>query len=88
MNAKEFWNTQVPTDANKTYVSDFFATKFDRDDLFRFAEAFCKAEIERRITEEMFKAWMAGEENGRMKLSFYGKLDKNGSREDFNRWRQ
>jgi len=44
--AKEFWNTQVPTDANKTYVSDFWASKFDHKDMFRFAEAYAALAVE------------------------------------------
>jgi len=44
MTAKEFWNTQIPTDVNKCYVHDFYAKKFSHDDLFHFAEAYTKLE--------------------------------------------
>jgi hypothetical protein len=49
MTAKEFWNTQVPTDANKCYVSDFYVMKFDHYDLFRFAEAYAAQNLRNEL---------------------------------------
>jgi len=45
MTAKEFWDTQIPTDANKCYVHDFYAKKFSHEDLFRFAEVYASLKI-------------------------------------------
>jgi hypothetical protein len=45
MTAKDFWDTQIPTDANKCYVHDFYAKKFSHEDLFRFAEAYANLKI-------------------------------------------
>jgi hypothetical protein len=56
MTAKEFWNSQVPTDANKCYVSDFWLRRFDHEDMFRFAEAYASHAIaERMPTKEEIK---------------------------------
>ena len=55
MTAKEFWNTQVPTDANKCYVHDYYARKFSHEDLFRFAEAYAALKVA-ETTKEMYPA--------------------------------
>jgi hypothetical protein len=55
MTAKEFWNTQVPTDANKCYVHDYYARKFSHEDLFRFAEAYASLKVA-EATKGMYPA--------------------------------
>jgi len=40
MKAREFFNNQSPTDANKNCGIDIFERKFDKEDLFNFAEAY------------------------------------------------
>lgn len=58
MTAKEFWNTQVPTDANKCYVHDYYARKFSHEDLFRFAEAYASLKVAEAIPLEDLKQYM------------------------------
>ena len=42
----KFYQSQSPTDANKCYVSDIYATRFSLADLCRFAEAYAAQQSE------------------------------------------
>ena len=47
----------------------------------------CKDCPFKELDNDEFQAWMAGEEHGRKNLVAYGDLDKNGSLEDFIKWK-
>jgi len=53
MNAKDFFNNQVSTDANKCFV-DVDNHRYDREDLFRFAEAYAKSK-QINLRDELIK---------------------------------
>jgi beta-glucanase (GH16 family) len=57
----EFWNSQIPTDANQCYVSDFWASHFNMNDLLSFAEAYAKYYSDQLVLtdEEIEKIIMA-----------------------------
>ena len=47
----------------------------------------CKDCPFKELDNDEFHAWMAGEEHGRKNLVAYGDLDKNGSLEDYIKWK-
>ena len=51
----KFYQSQSPTDANKCYVSDIYATRFSLADLCRFAEAYAAQQSEIPTDEEIHK---------------------------------
>lgn len=54
MDARDFFNNQVSTDANNCFV-DVYAHKYDRSDLFRFAEAYHKAKVKEIMDKVKFR---------------------------------
>ena len=54
MDAKEFFNNQVPTDANNCFV-DVYARMYDKDSVIRFAEAYHQAKINEIMDKIKFR---------------------------------
>ena len=56
--ALKFYQSQSPTDANKCYVSDIYATRFSLANLCRFAEAYAAHQFKMPTDEEIHNAYV------------------------------